>query len=338
VSASQAVPRPALEPLLEVDHLTVAYGAGAGSVRAVEDVSLRVGRGEVVGLAGESGSGKSTLALAIARLLRPPARKVAGTVRFEGVDVYGLDERALERFRWARVSFVFQSALHSLNPVLTVGTQIVDAIVHHEPVSRAQAVERAAGLLRMVGVDPGRLKSFPHQLSGGQRQRVVIAMALALRPPLVILDEPTTALDVVVQRDILRQVQELKARLGFSILFITHDLSLLGEVSDRVLVMYAGRLTEAAPTEVLFRTPAHPYTKGLMTSFPTVFRDNEDLVGVPGSPPDMRMPPSGCRFHPRCPAAMPVCAQKVPALLPVGRDIAHLAACHLLSAEGGTAR
>jgi peptide/nickel transport system ATP-binding protein len=333
-----AAPEAATAPLLEVDHLTVAYGGSTGAVRAVEDVSLRVGRGEVVGLAGESGSGKSTLALAIARLLRPPARKVSGSVRFEGVDVYGLDDRALMSFRWAKVSFVFQSALHSLNPVLSVGTQIIDAIVRHEPVSRQEAAERAADLLRMVGVDPGRLRSFPHQLSGGQRQRAVIAMALALRPPLVILDEPTTALDVVVQREILRRVQELKDALGFSILFITHDLSLLGEVADRVFVMYAGRLAETAAADVLFQHPAHPYTQGLMTSFPSVFRDAGDLVGVPGSPPDMRRPPSGCRFHPRCAAAMPVCTSDVPPLEPVDGDASHLAACHLLARRGGDGR
>ncbi len=316
-------------PVLEVEHLTVAYGSGGRAVTAVEDVSFRVEPGEVVGLAGESGSGKSTLAFALVRRLRPPARRVAGSVRISGADIYAMGPEALRSFRWAGVSIVTQSALNSLNPVLTVGTQIADAIQAHKRVSRDEAVARAAEVVRMVDLEPGRLRSFPHQLSGGQRQRAVIAMALALRPPLVIFDEPTTALDVVVQRGILEKVRALKAALGFSILFITHDLSLLGEMADRVLIMYAGRVAESASAEALYTHPLHPYTRGLMASFPSVFEVREFLAGIAGSPPDMRRPPAGCRFHPRCPDAMDACRVTAPALTTPGGEVDRQVACHL---------
>ncbi len=325
-------------PVLDVRHVSVSYGRGRAEVRAVEDLSLTVAPGEIVGLAGESGSGKSTLAFAITRLLRPPALLTKGKIFVDGTDVYALSERELEHFRWARVSIVFQSALNSLSPILSIGTQIADAIQAHEPVSRPEAVSRAAELLHMVDVDPHRLSGFPHQLSGGQRQRVVIAMALALRPRLVIFDEPTTALDVVVQKEILLKVQALQRDLGFSLLFITHDLSLLGEVAGRVFVMYAGRLTEAGETRSLYTHPLHPYTQGLMASFPSVFEARETLEGIPGNPPDMRNPPAGCRFHPRCARVMDICRTLPPPLLPIRGDGGRLLACHLyaeLPGEGG---
>jgi peptide/nickel transport system ATP-binding protein len=332
-----SVPAPAAAPVpaLEVEHVSVAYGSGPGAVQAVEDVTFRVGRGEIVGLAGESGSGKSTLAYAITRLLRPPARLTRGRIWVDGVDVYALNPIELERFRWARVSIVFQSALNSLNPVLSIGTQIADVIQVHENVSREVAVERAKELLRLVDVDPRRLSSFPHQLSGGQRQRVVIAMALALRPTLVIFDEPTTALDVVVQREILTEVQALQRSLGFSLLFITHDLSLLGEIADRVMIMYAGRIVESGDTAALYESPLHPYTQGLMASFPSVFEAQEVLEGIPGNPPDMRMPPPGCRFHPRCPKVRDECTRIAPRLITVGSDAERTVACHLYPPTGG---
>lgn len=321
------------DPVLRIEHLSVAYGHGANAVVAVEDMSFSIAPGEVVGLAGESGSGKSTLAFAVTRLLRPPAHRVAGRVILEGIDVYSLSDEELQRARWAKVAIVFQSALNSLNPVLTVGTQIADAIQAHERVSRQDTIDRVAELFKMVDLDPNRLRSYPHQLSGGQRQRAVIAMALALRPPLVIFDEPTTALDVVVQRDILQQVKELQRQLGFSVLFITHDLSLLGELADRVLIMYAGRLMEAGPTDLVYSHPLHPYTQGLMASFPSVFEKKQDLQGIPGSPPDMRHPPSGCRFHPRCPYAMDICRVKQPPLIRMPDHPDHLVACHLYTGE-----
>jgi peptide/nickel transport system ATP-binding protein len=319
------------EPLLDVRDLRVEYLTPTGSVRAVDDVSFQIGRGEVIGLAGESGSGKSTIAQAIMRTLQPPAAITGGQVLFEGRDILDMNDAELRSFRWRKISLVFQSAMNALNPVLTIGAQIVDAIVAHEPGDARRARDRAAELLKLVGIDSGRLDSYPHQLSGGMRQRVVIAIALALEPPMMIMDEPTTALDVVVQKEILQQVAELKDRLGFSILFITHDLSLMLELSDRIAILYAGRLAEIAPAKELLADPKHPYTRGLMASFPSIRGPRRQLTGIGGSPPDLRQPPSGCRFHPRCPNAFERCPQQQPALIDLGG--ARRAACHLYDAD-----
>ncbi len=307
------------------------YATLRGPVRAVDGVSFDIGEGEVVGLAGESGSGKSTVALALIRVLHPPAMIKGGEVRFRGRDVLAMSDRELEQFRWRDVSMVFQSAMNSLNPVMTIGDQIVDAIRAHERVSERQARERAAELLRIVGIEASRIDSYPHQLSGGMRQRAVIATALALNPPLMIMDEPTTALDVVVQKEIMQQIEDLKERLGFSILFITHDLSLLVEFSTRIAIMYAGEIVELAPARELFDNPLHPYTQGLMSSFPSITGEKRKLTGIPGSPPDMVAPPSGCRFHPRCPYRREKYEQVVPRLMEVSPG--HFVACHLY-AEG----
>ncbi|WP_257446166.1 ABC transporter ATP-binding protein [Archangium lipolyticum] len=307
--------------------LRVEYLTPTGPVCAVDGVSFDIGRGEVLGLAGESGSGKSTVAQALLRILRPPAVITGGQVLFEGEDVLAMSEARLRELRWRKVSLVFQSAMNSLNPILTIGDQIVDAIQAHQPVKRAEAVDRAVSLLKLVGIDSSRLTSYPHQLSGGMRQRVVIAIALALEPPLMLMDEPTTALDVVVQKEILHQVAELKDKLGFSILFITHDLSLILEFSTRIAVLYAGRLMEMAPSQELFHAPRHPYTKGLLGSVPSVRGPRRKLVGIPGSPPDMRKLPVGCRFHPRCPSATELCRTDAPVLRELGP--AHIEACHL---------
>lgn len=298
-----------------------------GPVRAVDGVTFQIRPGEVFGLAGESGSGKSTIAHAILRLLHPPAVITGGEVSFQGRDVLTMSDAELERFRWNEVSMVFQSAMNALNPVLTVGDQIVDAILAHRDVSRRAARERAAELLRIVGIDPGRIDSYPHQLSGGMRQRAVIACALALEPPLMIMDEPTTALDVVVQKEIMQQIEALKEEMGFSILFITHDLSLLVEFSDRIAIMYAGEIVELAPARELFDNPLHPYTQGLMSSFPALTGEKVRLTGIPGSPPDMVAPPSGCRFHPRCPHVQPTFRVVVPQLREETPQ--HFVACHL---------
>ncbi|WP_224242817.1 ABC transporter ATP-binding protein [Hyalangium gracile] len=313
--------------LLSVRDLRVEYLTPVGSVCAVDGVSFDIGRGEVLGLAGESGSGKSTVAQALLRILRPPAVITGGQVMFEGEDILGMSEARLRELRWRKVSLVFQSAMNSLNPILTIGEQIVDAIEAHRRVKRSEAVDRAVSLLKLVGIDSSRLTSYPHQLSGGMRQRVVIAIALALEPPLMIMDEPTTALDVVVQKEILHQVSELKDKLGFSILFITHDLSLILEFSTRIAVLYAGRMMEMAPSRELFLSPRHPYTRGLLGSVPSVRGPRRKLVGIPGSPPDMRKLPDGCRFHPRCPSATDRCKVDVPQLRPLGPD--HIEACHL---------
>lgn len=297
-----------------------------GPVRAVENVSFALMPGEVVGLAGESGSGKSTIAHALLRILPPPALITGGEVIFEGEDVLGMSMRRLEKFRWQSMSIVFQSAMNALNPVMRIKDQLYDVMQQHG-LSLAEARERSVRLFDLVGIEARRLDAYPHQLSGGMRQRAVIAIALALEPPLLIMDEPTTALDVVVQKDILRQIAELRETFGFSILFITHDLSLLVEFSTRIAIMYAGEIVERAPSRELYEQPLHPYTLGLMNSFPSISGEKKKLSGIPGSPPDLVDPPSGCRFHPRCPKAMQVCAEFIPATKKINSD--HIVACHL---------
>jgi peptide/nickel transport system ATP-binding protein len=291
--------------LLELQQLVIEYGSGPRPARAVDGVDLAIHEGEVLGLAGESGCGKTTIANAVMQLLRPPARIVGGSILFEGENILTKSEKQLRQFRWRNVSIVLQSAMNALNPVMRVGDQFMDAMRAHEKIDRKRALARTGELLELVGIDPRRAESYPHQLSGGMRQRVVIAMALALEPELVILDEPTTALDVVVQREILQQVAALKRDFGFAVLFITHDLSLLLEFADRIAIMYAGEIVESATAKMLAESPRHPYTQGLLKSFPPLTGPLPRLTGIPGSPPDLRDPPTGCRFHPRCPHCLP---------------------------------
>jgi peptide/nickel transport system ATP-binding protein len=308
------------DSVLEIRGLCVDYGVGPGAVRAVRDVDLTLRRGEVLGLAGESGSGKSTLAYGMARLLPPPGVVTGGEVIYnppdsDPVDVLSLSPSALRAFRWAETSIVFQGAMNSLNPVHRVSTQLVDVLAaHHTGMTRREMVDRARELLTMVGIAADRLEAYPHQLSGGMRQRVMIGMALALNPKIVIMDEPTTALDVVMQRQILHQLVELRERFDFSVLFITHDLSLLVEFSDRIAIMYGGRIVEQAPAAQLYRDPLHPYSDGLLHSFPALRGPRRELTGIHGSPPDLQAMPSGCAFHPRCPKKFDPCAVEVPVL------------------------
>jgi oligopeptide/dipeptide ABC transporter ATP-binding protein len=315
-----------MSPILEISDLSVAYRTPGGDVRAVEHVNLTLNAGEVVGLCGESGSGKSTLAYGATRLLRPPALITSGSVRYGGrritaggdpADLLTMSHRELRKMRWREIAIVFQSAMNALNPVLRVQDQLLDAVRAHLRLPRDEAKDKAATLLDLVGIPRNRLRSYPHELSGGMRQRVMIAMALAADPEVVIMDEPTTALDVVVQRDILAQIVELKETLGFSILFITHDLSLLLELADRIAVMYAGRLLETGTADAIMRTPAHPYTRGLLNSFPSLRGARRELTGIPGSPPDLRDPLAGCPFVPRCTHAIDACAEVDMSLAPV---------------------
>jgi peptide/nickel transport system ATP-binding protein len=312
------------EPVLDIRGLSVDYGVGDDAVHATCDVDLVLHRGEVLGLAGESGSGKSTLAYAVTRLLRPPGVITAGEAWFHSttdgeVDLLASDADQLRRLRWSEIAVVFQSAMHALNPVMTIGAQLTDVLeVHRKNLGRGERRDRAIELLRMVGITGDRLGSYPHELSGGMRQRVMIAMALALEPRVVIMDEPTTALDVVTQREILEELIGLRDRLGFAVLFITHDLSLLIELADSIAVMYAGRLVERAPAVSLFRAPRHPYTRGLLNSFPSLHGEWRRMTGIPGSPPDLKQVPSGCPFHPRCPHAMDRCSVDPPQLVEIG--------------------
>ena len=338
VQAQPVLPAPGAveQALLEVDDLVVEYVTGDRRVRAVGGVSLSIRPGEIMGLAGESGSGKSTLANALLGILREPAEVTSGRVLFRGRDLGLLRPGELRRFRWRNVSMVFQSAMNALNPVMRVGDQFADMMRAHERISKRRALAAAADLLELVGIDRRRLRAYPHELSGGMRQRVIIAMALALEPELVILDEPTTALDVVVQREILQQVQDLQRKLRFAVLFITHDVSLLLEVAHRIAIMYAGELVETAPAERLAANPQHPYTQGLLQSFPPLGGPLTRLTGIPGSPPDLRDPPSGCRFHPRCPHCRPddvVLYLRQTGERPLLREIeaGHQVACHLVA-------
>jgi len=267
-------------PLLEIEDLSVEYVTEARTVRAVDRVTFSIAEREVFGLAGESGCGKSTIANAILRLLRDPAVIAGGSIRFAGTDVLALSAGELRDFRWRQVAMVFQSAMNSLNPVMTIGDQIADIFTTHEGVSKKAAMIRAGELLDLVGIPRERLRSYPHQLSGGMRQRVVIAMATALRPPLLIMDEPTTALDVVVQQEIMAQIKQLQQELGFAILFITHDISLMVELSDRMAIMYAGRFVETAPATEIFDAPKHPYTRALMNAFPPMTGQRTRLKGL----------------------------------------------------------
>ena len=267
-------------PVLEIEGLSVTYRTAERTVRAVDRVDVTIGEGEIFGLAGESGCGKSTVANAIMRLLKPPAEIDGGRVVFRGRDVLAMSAEELRRFRWREVAMVFQSAMNSLNPVMTVGDQLADVFTTHERSSKRDALRRAGGLLEMVGIDRGRLRSYPHQLSGGMRQRVVIAMACALTPSLLILDEPTTALDVVVQQEIMAQIRGLQEELGFAVLFITHDMSLMIELSQRIGVMHGGRIVERAPADEIFRDPLHPYTDALMNAFPPISGPRVPLTGL----------------------------------------------------------
>jgi peptide/nickel transport system ATP-binding protein len=320
--------------VLSLRDLHITYHTQGGGVPAVRGVDIDVATSEVLGLAGESGCGKSTIAGAILRLL-PPKTKVEGQIILDGQDILSLSLGKLRAVRWAGASIVFQGAMHALNPVLRVGDQIAEAIQVHGQAEEKGARVRVAALLEQVGLPTRRMNDYPHELSGGQKQRVMIAMALACSPSLVIADEPTTALDVMVQAQVLRLLKELQHDLGLSMIFITHDLSVLVEVSDRLAIMYAGKIVEEGPAEQVFYDPKHPYTRALAAAFPEIgdqrFRRNPSGLG--GDPPDPQQIPSGCSFHPRCPEAFEDCPRIEPALYYAGEG--RRAACLLV--EGARA-
>jgi oligopeptide/dipeptide ABC transporter ATP-binding protein len=301
-----------LAPLLVVEDLTTHYRLSDGWVRAVDGVSFRLDDGEALGLAGESGCGKTSTALSLIRLLPANARIRGGSVELFGIDLVQKSENALQRYRWREISMVFQGAMNALNPVRRVVDQIAEPVELRLGEPRAQARRRAMDLLDLVGIPRKRGTAYPHEMSGGMRQRAMIAMALACDPAVMIGDEPTTALDVMVQAQILELLEQLRRDLGLSLILITHDLSVIAETCDRVLVMYAGKVAEEGPVGRVFTTPRHPYTERLLGSFPNIRADRRSLEMIPGTPPDLREPPPGCRFHPRCPAVMPVCSEMVP--------------------------
>jgi len=315
------------DALLQIKNLCVDYITDSGTARAVNDVSFDIAAGETIGLAGESGCGKSTLAFAIANLHSAPALISEGSILFGGSDVLSMPDEDLRKFRWAEVSMVFQSAMNALNPVITIGDQLIDVVLAHNSVTYEEAYGRAESSLEQVGIHASRMKSYAHQLSGGMRQRVVIAIALILRPKLIVMDEPTTALDVVVEREIMDQLYELKAELGFAILFISHDLGLMGEITDRIGVMYAGNLVEIGTTSELLAAPKHPYTRGLLGSFPTIHGPKIRLEGIPGNPLNLLEVPKGCYFQDRCKHKTENCLSRQPDLVPMTEGSTHKVAC-----------
>jgi peptide/nickel transport system ATP-binding protein len=305
------------EPLLEVRDLSVAYQTDGADIVAVDRVDLELAPAEFLAIVGESGCGKSTLLYAITQLLQSPAIVTSGEVRFRGRDMVTLGDDGLRRLRWKGFSVVMQSAMNALNPTLTIEAQFGDAIRAHEPATSTAIAERSAEVLKLVGIDPVHRRSYAHQLSGGMRQRAMIAMALLFTPDLVVMDEPTSALDVVAQRSLMGQIKDLQRRLGFAVIFVTHDMSLVSHYSDRLLVMYAGQVAEISPTRTLFARPLHPYSQGLLGAFPSIRGPRTRLDGIPGSPPDLARPPSGCRFQPRCSQAMAHCTVVAPELVSV---------------------
>jgi peptide/nickel transport system ATP-binding protein len=314
--------------LVRISNLNVVYETRQGNVEALSDVSLDIRRGECLGLVGESGCGKSTLGRAILRIVAAPGRIVSGEVNFGETNLLELSEEEMDDIRGRRISMIFQDPVTSLNPVQRVGDHIIETIQVHEPkVNRRDARERAAELLDSLGISRERIRDYPHQMSGGMRQRVMIGIAMALNPDLIIADEPTTSLDVIVEAQFLDLLREVCKAFNLTIMLVTHNIGVVAELADRVAVMYAGRIIENAPVLELFEDPKHPYTQGLLKAVPNIKATDNVLHKMKGLPPSLLNPPPGCRFHPRCPDVMPICSQEVPPTLKVGAE--HTAACWL---------
>jgi oligopeptide/dipeptide ABC transporter ATP-binding protein len=314
--------------LLSVRDLTVEYATERGPLRAVDDVSVDVEQGEVLGLAGESGCGKSTLAFSILRIL-PRTARIRGSLELNGQNLLEMDDEQVRSYRWKSISLVPQGSMNAFDPVIPIGAQIVEAIRTHDPMSNAEAWAKTQRLFSLIGIPEDRVKNYAHEFSGGMRQRAAIAMALSLDPKLVILDEPTTALDVVVQKQILALLRHLQKTLQISFIFITHDLSVLGDVASRIAVMYAGKIVEVGPQQKILSNPKHPYSKALVAAIPTIEGPKSMAKAIPGIPPDLVSPPAGCRFNPRCQFVFDKCREIEPPLYNVDQGVR--AACHLLT-------
>jgi peptide/nickel transport system ATP-binding protein len=320
------------EIVLDVNSLEAGYETKLGRVMAVNDVSFQLKKGELIGIAGESGCGKSTLAYSIMNLLEDNRRIFSGKIDFNGSNLVDFSAKEIKTFRWKEMSMVFQSAMNALNPVMKISEQLIDALkAHQRGISNSEARTRAEEMLELVDIQKDRLDSYPHQLSGGMKQRVMIAMAMILNPDLIIMDEPTTALDVVVQRNIIEKIEDLRNEFNFSIIFITHDLSLLVEISDKLAIMYAGKILEIGPAVQLYSNPLHPYTVGLMNSFPPLTGEIIEMQGIEGKPPDLLNPPTGCPFYPRCQKRMKICKEQMPDFKEIEKN--HRVRCFLY--QGG---
>lgn len=313
---------------MDIQNLTTYFTTRGGTVKAVDGVSLQIDRGDALGLAGESGCGKTTTALTVMRLLPSNAKVLSGKIFLNDIDLLEMDEETLRKeVRMKQLSMVFQGAMNALNPVFRVGDQIRQAILTHEDVAREPAWERVQELFSLVGIDPDRASDYPHEFSGGMKQRAIIAMSLACNPDLVIADEPVTALDVIVQAQILELIRNLREKLGLSMIMITHDLSVIADTCNKAAIMYAGKIVESADSVTIFKQPEHPYTQGLIANFPSISGEKKDFEPISGSPPNLISPPTGCRFHPRCPYVEEKCREEEPEIVETKRG--HVVACHL---------
>lgn len=312
--------------IIEIQNLKIYYKTLKGYIKAVENVSFDIEKGETMGLVGESGCGKTTIGMSIMRLLPRNAKIIGGKILFEEEDLIKKREEEMEKIRWKEISMIFQAAMNALNPVYRIEDQILEAIYAHENISKKEAVERVSKLYTLVGIDPKRAKEYPHEYSGGMKQRAIIAMALVCNPKFIIADEPTTALDVMVQDQIISEIKEIQKKLQMTMMYISHDISVIAETCRRIGVMYAGNIVEYADAISLFKNPLHPYTEALMSSFPSIKGEKKKLTPVPGEPPNLLNPPSGCRFHPRCSKAKNLCRKKAPKF--VEYQHRHFVACH----------
>ena len=301
------------ESILDIKHLYIQYPIYIGTVRAGENINVSLNKGEVMGLVGESGCGKSTLGFSILRMLKPPGRVTQGQMLYHGRDIVSMSEKEILALRGNNISMIFQDPLTSLNPLFRIDKQFIETIrIHEKHTTKKDALDRAEDILKRLGISPGRLYEYPHQMSGGMRQRIMIGMGLILSPDLLIADEPTTSLDVIVEAQFLDLLNELRKQFDLTILLITHNLGVVAQLADRITVMYAGTVAEIGSSEAVFADPLHPYTQGLLASIPNIKLDQPTLETMPGQTPDLVNPPSGCRFHPRCPRVMDICSQEIP--------------------------